>query len=222
MFYFTFGVWHSWNSTKIAGNDSRVLRNEELVTPLHVDKSPYTRSYSSKSSGVSGSFTRKRRAESSCAADIDGTTKDVILSDPSELHNSWLCTSERLRWIWFSWHIRINKLVLTTLQFRLLCWPLILYERGPPLIFMKLDPPEINFDYFLQRKYVNRLRYHHRSLYILLWFLNYITTTKDLTVCRWVDFNILATIVHFAVSIRTNCERSAQFLETNFQSLQTL
>jgi len=87
--------WHSRpNFAKIIGNDSRVLRNEELVTPLHVDKSPYTRSYSSKSSGVSGSFTRKRRAESNCVADIDGTTKDVILSDPSELHNSWLCTSE--------------------------------------------------------------------------------------------------------------------------------
>jgi len=87
---------------------------------------------------------------------------------------------------------------------------------------MKLNPSEINFDYFLQRKIREPFEISP-SLFIhfLLRFLNYITT-KDLTVCRWVDFNILATIVHFAESIRTNCERSAQFLETNFQSLQTL
>lgn len=30
------------------------------------------------------------------------------------------------------------------------------------------------------------------------------------------DFNIPATLVHFAESIRTNCDRSAPFLETNF------
>lgn len=130
-------------------NIREILKNCDeswLVTLLHVDKA-HILEVIQVNPGVSGSFTRKRRAESSHrAADIvDATTKDVILPNPSKLHNSHARANFDVNLLLLVYSYQWTCFNDFAMQITLLTFNFI---GENPLIFMKLEIRWINFNFF--------------------------------------------------------------------------
>lgn len=66
---------------------------DKLITPLRMDK-VYILEVIQVNPTVSQGALLERERDRVTADIVDGTTKDVILPNLSELHNSWICTSE--------------------------------------------------------------------------------------------------------------------------------